>query len=88
MVVRLTPASLDDGMPMNAWQRRRNLEVAGLTALADPDSGFAQPPLRDDMPADQWLWLRDRQARGLLPARPDGAAVRAAALSACGRPTR
>ena len=63
MVVRLTPASLDDGMPMNAWQRRRNLEVAGLTALADPDSGFAPPPVSDDMPMRAWQRARTMQAR-------------------------
>lgn len=64
MVVRLTPASLDDGMPMNAWQRRRNLDAAGRTALADPDSGFAQPPLSDDMPAPDWQRTRTIQIRG------------------------
>ena len=60
MVVRLTPASLEDGMPMNAWQRRRNLDAAGLTALADPDFGFADPPLSDDMPAPDWQRARMR----------------------------
>jgi hypothetical protein len=64
MVVRLTPGSLDDGMPMNAWQRRRNLDAAGLTALADADSGYAHPPLSDDMPAPAWQRARTMQVRG------------------------
>ena len=64
MIVRLTPASLDDGMPMNAWQRRRNLDAAGRTALADPDSGFAYPRVRDDAPMAEWQRTRTREVRG------------------------
>jgi len=64
MVVRLTPASLDDGMPMNAWQRRRNLEAAGLTALADPDSGFAPPRVSDSMAMAEWQRARGMQVLG------------------------
>ena len=64
MVVRLTPTSLDDGMPMNAWQRRRNLDAAGLTALADPDSGFALPRVSDDMAMADWQRARAMQVLG------------------------
>lgn len=83
MTVRLTPLSLDDGMPMDVWQRARRLELLGGAPLVnlDGDRGGAYPAPQDSMGIDDWIRSRDWQAGGGSTIPEDVAPTRMAALS-------